>query len=61
MKYVYLKRKMFLDNLSWFDRDKVGGRFQMPYINKVLFCPNLLPFPGSDEIITLFSRNSFLH
>ena len=51
MKYEYLKRKMFLDNLSWFERDKAGGRFQMPYINKVLFCPNhLIRFPEAMKL-----------
>ena len=51
MKYEYLKRRMFLDNLSWFDPGKAGGSFQMPYINKVHFCPNqLIRFPEAMKL-----------
>ena len=51
MKYEYLKRRMFLDNLSWFEPSKARGRFQMPYINKVLFCPNqLIRFPEAMKL-----------
>ena len=46
MKNEYLKRKMFLDNLSWFEPRQAKGRFQMPYVRKVLFCPDqLIRFP----------------
>ena len=51
MKHEYLKRKMFLDNLNWFEPEKAGGKFQMPYIHKVHFCPDhLIRFPEAMKL-----------
>lgn len=48
MKHEYLKRKMFLDNLNWFDPSKSEGQFSIPCIKKVLACPNqLVRFPDA--------------
>ena len=51
MKYEYLRRRMFLDNLRWFEPCNTFGRFQMPYIHKVLFCPDqLIRFPEAMKL-----------